>query len=520
MITALWASVALAGVVTTDDVSVASALAPRRVALLVGIDDYADPALQGLAFASKDATDLARVLSDPAVGGWDHVRVVTAGPDATAAGLVQVFEDLGATLRRDDTFFLYLSGHGTLALDGIDGTRLFFIPSDGRVDDPFGTAIDIGWLEQAVSDLPARRRVMVLDTCHDGRSKSALSQATASSLRALKGPAPAPDPIAVSESEARLFAAEVHQPAMEDPNLQNGVYTHFLINALTRDRAAADLDRDGLVDVVEAHAWARDGTLRHTGGQQVPRAEYRVVGREEIWLAGDPSRRQDAERAMVSSWDALLDHARLFVDGTSRGVLPGAFDLSEGQHLVEVVGPSGQTLARRRIVAEPGAHYALEDLVGASRPSPWVTAGVDVYTVGGAALERATVGAVQAGVDWPVGERAVVPTYTRIEGGSGQTTDWGAVAVGAATVGSGLLVAPWGNDGLALGPIVETGPMVRLPEGTPQVAWSVAPGARLAGALPGGLVLRYDLRWAAWPYQGALARSWAHGVAIGWAPPG
>ena len=126
-----------------------------------------------------------------------------------------------------------------------------------------------------------------MDTCHNGRSdsKSAVNEPTASMLQSMRGDPPAPrDLRQVSESEARLFAAQYYQPAMEDPNLENGVYTHFLIQSMTEQREAADLNRDGLVDVTEAHDYARDYTIRHTGGMQVPRAEYRIVGKEEIYF--------------------------------------------------------------------------------------------------------------------------------------------------------------------------------------------------------------------------------------------
>ena len=78
-----------------------------------------------------------------------------------------------------------------------------------------------------------------------------------------------------------------------------------------------------LVDVAEAHDFARDRTMQHTGGIQVPRAEYRIVGREEIYLAGNPLERSAAEQALLSACDQLLAQARLLVDGIPRGEFPG-----------------------------------------------------------------------------------------------------------------------------------------------------------------------------------------------------
>lgn len=56
--------------------ALAQAFAPRRVALLVGVDDYDDPTLGSLRFAAKDAEGLRAVLADPPLGGFS-VRALT-----------------------------------------------------------------------------------------------------------------------------------------------------------------------------------------------------------------------------------------------------------------------------------------------------------------------------------------------------------------------------------------------------------------------------------------------------------
>ena len=77
---------ALAGLVTGGAEGLDEAWRPRRVAVVVGVQDYADPALQGLRFPAKDARDLGAVLADPDVGGFDRVVVVDGGPATTRAG--------------------------------------------------------------------------------------------------------------------------------------------------------------------------------------------------------------------------------------------------------------------------------------------------------------------------------------------------------------------------------------------------------------------------------------------------
>lgn len=390
------ASLAVAGVVPVPAGGGDDVFASRRVAVVIGVQEYADPALQGLRYATKDAADLAAVLGRPDVGGFDRVTVIEGEAATSRSALRRALTAATADLQRDDTFLLYLSGHGTLTLDPLDGSRLWFLPSDARLDAPAETGLAVTELEALVNELPARRRVLILDTCHNGRggSKSSLSDVTTRQLQGLRGEPPAPrGDREISESEARLFAAQYYQPAMEAPELENGVYTHFLLESLLEARTAADLDRDGLVDVTEAHEYARDRTIDYTGGLQVPRAEYRIVGREEIYLSGRASERSAAEQALISAYDHVLDRARLLVNGIPRGELPGLYAVAPGSQLIEVQTSDGRTLAKERVRIDAGGRLPLEDLVRRREPAVELLAGASWQ--GGTDLFHATHAALQ-----------------------------------------------------------------------------------------------------------------------------
>ncbi len=269
----------------------------RRVALVVGIDEYEDPEVGSLRFAAKDAQDMARVLSEPRLGGFDNV-IPLAGIPVTRDSFWNAFDSATAHLQPGDSFTLFFAGHGTLELTP-EGTRLYVLPTDGHLDAPAATGIALVELEEALASLPAQRRVMIIDACHsateDGRS--VLSRQTRETLGNLRGPAPAPVVRAAGRSEVRLYSADYRQPAIEDPGLQNGVYTHFLVRAL---EGAGDLDGDGLVEVLEAHQWATDHTLEHTSGLQVPRYQARGAGRDAIFLAGERTMREQAEARLTA----------------------------------------------------------------------------------------------------------------------------------------------------------------------------------------------------------------------------
>lgn len=451
---------ALAAVTPNTPGTGAAAYAPRRVAVVIGIQDYTDPALQGLRFTTKDATDLGTVLGAPDVGGFDRVFVIKGANATTGAALKRAIEVATADLQRDDTFLLYLSGHGTLTLDPIEGSRLWILPSDGRIEDPERTGMAVADLERLVNALPARRRVLILDTCHNGRSgsKSSLGSPTAQLLQGMRGEVPAPQgEREVAESEARLFAAQYYQPAMEDPTLQNGVYTHFLIAGLTSARSAADLDRDGLVDVGEAHQYARDHTISYTGGLQVPRAEYRIVGREDIYLSGRADTRTTAERALFSAYDQVLDRARILINGTPRGELPGLVAVDPGPQLIEVQTADGRVLLREHVRLDAGTNVAVEDLIEARRSTVEVLGGGAV--VAGSPWFHPVGGGLQLGWVRPFAAtsgRWRPDLHVSADVASGPLSDRAAITTGVVALGG-----TWALDtgGFYVGPTVD----LRLP---------------------------------------------------------
>lgn len=492
--------------VTTGD----AAFAPRRVAVLVGVQDYADPALQDLRYARKDAADMGRVLGSPDLGGFDRVFVIDTTEGTTRAALERTLALATADLQRDDTFLLYLSGHGTLTLDPLEGSRLWFLPSDGRLDSPERTGMSVSELEEWVSGLPARRRVLIMDTCHNGRSgsKSSVTADTDALLRGFRGEAPPPRSVLdVSESEARLYAAEYHQPAMEDNTLQNGVYTHFLIQGLTDGKAGADLNGDRLVDIAEAHQYARDHTISWTGGMQVPRAEYRIVGREEIFLAGKEADRDAAEQALISACDLLLDRAQLWLDGVPRGTLPGLYALPPGMHLVEVQTPDGRRILRERVHMVAGAVLPVESLMERRAAVAVVRGGVSVVESGGV-LPMAS-GGIGLGVvrPWAGSARLRPEFHIDLSYGNGAVADLAQpVNGGMLSAGGGLGWAPGGGD-------VWAGPVLDL-----RVPWRQNPlsGERQAGlGGTGGLALGYDASLAGGVRLMIQVEGWAGQVAYG-----
>lgn len=313
---------------TSTAEALATALAPRRIAIVAGVDTYDDPAFPDLRHSGHDARALAEVLESRRGGGFDQVVLLE---DPTRQVLLDNLRAAASGLRRNDQVVVYFSGHGTRVPDG-DEWRRFLLGSDSRPDDLETSALDLEALTHWFAGLTAQRKALIVDACFNGDGKSAVRPAH----RAI-GPEDdgSMGAAAVSPGEVRLFATSPGRPSIEDDKLGHGVYTYHLLEALGWGFAEADRDADGVVTAWEAHDHARGKTVEHTGGAQVPEAALRVVGTADLILAGEPGSRNKRERALVYLYPSRnheLSGVDVLVDGRTRGSLPGTLPLSPGRH--------------------------------------------------------------------------------------------------------------------------------------------------------------------------------------------
>ena len=327
---------------TADEL--ARALEPRRVALVIGVHRYDDPAFPDLAYADDDAIAFAEILSSKA-GGFDEVVLLAEPGQATRQEVLRRLRFATADLGQEDVFVLYFSGHGTLS-EG-DEPGLFLLPADAAPGDLATSALELDALRGYLARLPVQRKALVVDACFNGDGKSSVDPELRGRIDELLARIDGSDPARLAGGEAHLFASSPGRPAFEDPDLEHGVYTHYLIQALSWARQAADLDQDGLVTAWEAHDYARGRTIDHTSGAQVPEAALRVVGRNDLAFVGDPAARTGRDQALVFDYSGRMSPfagAQLFVDGRPKGVFPGAVLVSPGTHKVEVRAADGRLL--------------------------------------------------------------------------------------------------------------------------------------------------------------------------------
>ncbi len=334
----------------------AEAHAPKRLALVVGVQSFDDPQWRPLRYPEADAAALAAVLRDPERGAFDDVVVLGGGP--TRDELRDALRRLADRSRDErDTVVVYLSSHGTLARDALGALRRYLVASDTRMADVPGTAISMDQLRSDFDRLRSRRKVLILAACHSGSGKSLLPEAVQAELAGIKAGFFVRPIEEVSKASVVLAASDWGETAREDEKLGNDVYTHFLVEAL---KLGADRNGDGAVTVSEAHDYARRLTYDYTGGRQRPSAESSEVGADPIVLVGKVARRGRPE---LFSYAAPLDGFTVKVDGKPLAELPGGIAVDPGRHRVQVAKGSGPEVYDGWVKVDAGDRVDVEHLV-------------------------------------------------------------------------------------------------------------------------------------------------------------
>ncbi|MBX2802709.1 MAG: caspase family protein [Myxococcales bacterium] len=137
----------------------------RRVAVVVGISDYADDSLD-LDFARTDAEAVGELLERQY--GFEVVRIFDE--QATKERLVAAFDDL-TTLRERDALLVFWGGHG--ATEPLpDGDALgYLVPYDGdaRSSELMTTGLSMDTLRTILGRrVPAKHKFLVVDACYSG----------------------------------------------------------------------------------------------------------------------------------------------------------------------------------------------------------------------------------------------------------------------------------------------------------------------------------------------------------------
>jgi len=235
-----------------------------RSTFIVANDEYADRRLSQLRAPAADARELAGVLGDPDVGGFDVALSINEPEHIVRRRLSEFFDNRGV----DDFLLLHLSCHGVKDEDG----RLYFATPDTEMDHLEATSIPSEFVNRLMTRSRSRRVVLLLDCCYSGAfARGWMSRAG--------------DRVDLRErfdgrGRIVLTASSAMEYSFEGDELTGrgspSVFTSALVQGLATGEA--DRNRDGYISVDELYDYAYDQVRAATPSQTPGKWVFDVQG--------------------------------------------------------------------------------------------------------------------------------------------------------------------------------------------------------------------------------------------------
>jgi hypothetical protein len=245
-----------------------------KLALIIATSQYQDPALRQLVTPAQDAESLARVLKDPAIGGF-QVWTLINEPSYKVNLEIESFCDHH---NRDDLLLVYFSYHGIKDADGL----LYFATVDtqlARHNVRRATAVGAEFVNQVMSRGRSRHQILLLDCCYSGAFKAGMLAKGSDRVGAgeqLQGQGR----IVLTASDALQYSFEGEQVQGEGAR---SIFTRELVRGL--ETGDADLDRDGSYSLDEVYDYVYSRVSEERPEQKPMKMGY-VEGK--IFIGNNP----------------------------------------------------------------------------------------------------------------------------------------------------------------------------------------------------------------------------------------
>lgn len=346
---------------------VSDAYTPKVLGLFIGIQEYKDPLWHDLNYPKKDVEDMAEFFTNKASLKLDYTMILTEPEETTRDNIFNnKFEEFQMKNSSDkDVVIIYISSHGTLTKEFVtvikDGKKTqeprkvpYILTSDTKEGKVADSALHLYKVIEWFEKLRSQRKVLILDMCHSGRyGKSQLSPDQAELIESAKGINYIP--IEDSWASIILSACPMGGVSFEDKDLENSVYTHFLLEGMYH----GDMNGDGAVSISEAHNYAIDKTRQYTWEykkyKQIPTTYSRILGKDPIIVFGKPARQGNPT---LFSYASANQDVEIYLDGIHKGMLPKGIIVEPGEHEVECT-LDGKTIYSEKIYFILGHDYML-----------------------------------------------------------------------------------------------------------------------------------------------------------------
>lgn len=262
----------------------------RKLAVVVGVNTYrANSDLPSLTHAVADASKLSAVLRTAGftVIEMTHEIAKQDGKVVYAPNLDYIRDQISGVLDfpnlgANDAILITLHGHG-VQYDQIDDqgkktAKFYFCPADATVQGVKSAnelsdrnhLLPLDELYASLAACKAGTKLLIVDACRNDPSQPGTFRAGSASATLPKLPPPPGGTVA-------FFSCKPNQMAIEDKDLKQGVFTHFLVEGLSgkADQPLANQPADGIVTFAELAAYVANNTYsfvftKYQGRKQSP----------------------------------------------------------------------------------------------------------------------------------------------------------------------------------------------------------------------------------------------------------
>jgi tetratricopeptide (TPR) repeat protein len=243
----------------------------EKWAVIIGVSDYVDPEMQDLKYAVDDAEDFASVLIRDFAFPPNHICLLTDGRRQAFQGVARrqptaanirkaVFSDL-LKRKKEDTLVIYYSGHGALVPDPTvpTGQVAYLAAMDFEKQVPEVNGIELERVKRRAL-LPSDRIFLIIDSCFSGGGQVGAKTVTTPGLVYKSVQLDITGGFAgIGKGRILLSSSQAHQVSMEFEDLQNSVFTYFLVEALAREERLS-----------EVFGYVYEHVREYTHGNQMP----------------------------------------------------------------------------------------------------------------------------------------------------------------------------------------------------------------------------------------------------------
>jgi WD40 repeat protein len=261
---------------------------PERhlVIVAMGVTNYHD-SRYSLRYPAKDAKDFVSLFSNLWQEQLAEAPVLLQDAGADHKSILALKDTVLSKTRVDDEVVILIAGHGL-----IDSTGMYyFAPFDMDFDHPAALGVSFAEISGLFDSIPARKKLLLLDTCDSGEAATNDPSSGNTSLRIVqKNPGvevlassePIGNHLALGEvfldlrrgnGTLAIGATTAFQAAGEISGLGNGRFTHALLQGLSENASnelLADANGDGRITFDELRDYLESTVTNLSNGAQTP----------------------------------------------------------------------------------------------------------------------------------------------------------------------------------------------------------------------------------------------------------